>query len=362
MRAIVVRPGPNFSVEDVATGWAEGLAANGVEVQEFDLSAAITYHERALQLIMGRDVDRDTASRMAAAVLRQRCFDFWPDIVIIVSAFFIPPDTFDLIRSRGIKLVTLLTECPYEDDNQAKIAKRSDLAIVNDPTNLDRYPDNTFYLPAAYRPQVHCPGPFEPDEKSDFAFVGTAFPSRIEFLEQVDWTGIDVALAGNWHALQGTASPLTKYVAHDLDACCANEASVQLYRGTKASVNLYRREAQRPELIDGWSMSPREVELAATGCFFLTERRGENAQALPMVPTFDSPQHFETQLRWFLAHDNAREEITQAARDAISDRTFTNHAAMLLNHLETRRAGRQPHPRSDSWHASPARTASSTST
>ena len=80
-------------------------------------------------------------------------------------------------------------------------------------------------------------------------------------------------------------------------------------------------------------MGPREVELAACGTFYLTEPRGENRQVLPMVPTFTGPGDFELQLRWYLAHPKARDEITRAARAAIADRTFTHHAGQLLAHL-----------------------------
>ncbi len=100
-------------------------------------------------------------------------------------------------------------------------------------------------------------------------------------------------------------------------------------------MNIYRREAERPALAQGWSMGPREVELAATGTFFLTEARGENRAVLPMIPTFDSPADFEEQLRWWLAHDTERQAVADAARAAIAPRTFKANAAELLRTLAT---------------------------
>lgn len=162
--------------------------------------------------------------------------------------------------------------------------------------------------------------------------VGTGFESRVQFLEQINWDGIDVLLAGNWSRLSA-ASPLRQYVAHDLDECVYNTETVDFYRSTKASANIYRREAERPTLSQGWAMGPREVELAATGTFFLTEPRGENRQVLPMVPTFDGPADFEEKLRWWLAHDEARSAVVEAARAAIAPRTFEANAAHLLRLL-----------------------------
>src|SRR6185369_3003862 len=120
------------------------------------------------------------------------------------------------------------------------------------------------YAPHAYRPAVHCPGPTDA-KASDLAFCGTGYPSRVEFLEAMDLNGIEVALAGNWMQLD-EASPLRKYVVHDIDECFDNTEAVALYRAAKSSLNLYRKEGESSA---GWALGPREVELAATGVFFL---------------------------------------------------------------------------------------------
>lgn len=330
MRAVLVHPGPAFSVADVATGWEKALRSLGVSVAPFHTGDAMTYHEKALRL---SGVDEDDlgqrSATMAAANLRQLCFDWWPDVVIVVSAFFVPPETYRMLQGRGMKVAVILTESPYEDDNQVPIAEHADLAVVNDPTNLDRFPDGTLYLPHAYDPDLHRPGPVSPDAASDFCFVGTGYPERIKFLEAVDFDGIDVALAGNWAEL-GDQSPLVKYVAHDLHACCPNDETVRLYQSTKASANIYRTSSQRPELADGWAMGPREVELAACGTFFFTQDRGENRDVLPMLPRFETPDDLSDQLRWWLARPDERHDVAQQARAAVADRTFTANANRLL--------------------------------
>ena len=330
MRAVIVHPGPAFSVADVANGWEKGLRAAGVDVAPFHTGDAMTYHEQALRA-QGVDGDElgQRAAQMAAANLRQLCFDWWPDVVLIVSAFFVPPETYAMLRGRGMKVAVLLTESPYEDDNQVPIAEHADLAVVNDPTNLDAYPDGTLYLPHAYDPDMHKPGPVLDRLASDFCFVGTGYPERVRFLEAVDFDGAEVALAGNWSELSD-GSPLVPYVAHDLAACCPNDETVRLYQSTKVAANIYRTSSQRPELADGWAMGPREVELAACGTFFLTQRRGENADVLPMVPTFEGPDDLSDQLRWWLARPDKRQLIADAARGAVAVRTFTANARRLL--------------------------------
>ncbi len=167
---------------------------------------------------------------------------------------------------------------------------------------------------------------------SEFCFVGTGYPSRVEFFEQVDWTGIDAAFGGNWQKV-GDDSPLAPFLVHDRNVCIDNADAVDLYSATKASANVYRTEALRPALSEGWSMGPREVELAACGTFYLTQERGENREVLPMIPTFDGPDDFGDQLRWWLEHDSERERVASEAQAAIQNRTFINHARDVLGRL-----------------------------
>lgn len=319
----------NFSVQDVATGWVEGLRAHlgPSGVVDIPYDAYLTFYDGAL----GPDHDFKETRALANRAVRSVLYDTAPDVVVVISGFFTTPQELDLFRARGHRLVLITTESPYVDDKQLSVAPFYDLVLVNDPTNLDAYRQLTAadYVPHAYRPHIHRPGPATVGYESDFCVVGTGYPDRIAFLEAVDWSGIDVALGGNW---QQTApdSPLRKFVAHDIDSCLDNEQTVELYRSTKMSANIYRQEANRPDLRDGWAMGPREVELAACGTFFATQPRGENREVLPMVPTFVGPDDLGEQIRWWLARPDERAVVAEQARAAIADRTFTNHAALLL--------------------------------
>ena len=336
MRALLVHPGPAFSVADVYAGWVKGLRGCGVEVAEFNLGDRLGFYGRAHVERDGewvRPFDKEEGAALAAKGIEAACYEWWPDLVVIVSGFFVPPFIYRVMRARGHKIVLLHTESPYEDDRQILRAAYADLNIVNDPTNLDRFTEvaPTVYIPHGYDPDLHHPRPADPDLKSDFCFVGTGYPSRLEFFEQVDFGDLDVTLAGNWQ--QAARSPLRRYLAHHIDDCCPNTETARLYASTKASANLYRREALRPELSDGWAMGPREVELAACGVFFLRDPRGEGDEVLDMLPTFSGPGDFGDRLRWWLAHDTERDEAALKARAAVADRTFTAHAGRALRAL-----------------------------
>jgi spore maturation protein CgeB len=341
MRLLLVRPGPSFSVQDVCFGWRDALTCLGVNVADVNYDDRLDFYEQAhIDKSSGdgewvKAFSHDAALRVGAHSLYSDAYTFWPDIILIVSGFFVPLEVIDTLRAHGHKIVYLFTESPYEDTEQLERAEHADLVLLNDPTNLEAFRQVTdaHYVPHAYRPDRHFPGPVPPEYRSDFAFVGTAFPSRVEFLEAVDWGDLDVILAGQWAPLTET-SPLRGYVAHDLTDCIDNLQTADIYRGTRASLNLYRREASRASTAEGWSMGPREVELAACGTFFLRDPRPESDELFPMLPTFSEPAEIRPLLDWWFVHDTEREEAAAKARAAVSDRTFRANAEWFLNHLE----------------------------
>lgn len=338
MRIMCVEPGPQFSVHDVHVGYKEAFKQLGCDVAPLNLNDRLAFYSEAGRIAEDtgefvRMVDEVGAVRLAAKGIEAMCFEFWPDVLWITSCFFIPMDTLDIIRSRGIKIVINHLESPYEDDRQARRAEHADLNIINDPTNIDRFPSNTVYLPAAHRPFLHKPGVAVPDFASEFVYVGTGFQSRIDFLERVDFDGIDVALAGQWQLLD-EASPLRKYLAHDIEECLDNYQTADFYRSSLTGANLYRKESERPELAEGWACGPREIELAACGLWFARQSRPESDVLFPMLPIFNTPDELGEQIRWALAHPQQRQAAADAARNAVAERTFVANAATALTLLE----------------------------
>jgi spore maturation protein CgeB len=283
-----------------------------------------------------RTFSEAAAIEMAAKGIEAALYEWWPDVVVLVSGFFIPPALWGILARRPHHVVYWCTESPYEDDRQARGARYADTVVLNDPTNLDLYRkdvnERTIYLPHSYNPDIHHPATTSEDGP-DFAFVGTGFPSRIEWLEQVDWTGINAVLAGQWKDVADD-SPLIPLLLHDRGYCIDNVDTAALYRSAKVSLNLYRKEHSEGAHADGWAMGPREVELAACGTFFFRDPRDEGDELFPSLPLVSSPQQFSKDLRWWLTHDRDRVEAADAAREAIVDRTFHNSARRLLKFVE----------------------------
>jgi hypothetical protein len=338
VRIVVCHPGPGFSVHDVHVGWAEALAELGHRVIEFNLHDRLTFYDNAFFNVsegqFKKALPSDTAVELAVNGLYAALYKTRPDILLVVSAFLVPAELLDLARRYGTRVVVLHTEAPYEDTRQLAVAAHADLNLLNDPCSIDRYRavGPAEYMPHAYRPTLHRPGPAEPDLSCDLAFVGTGFDSRIAFFEAMDLAGLDVLLGGNWQQM-AEDSPLRKYVGHDIKECLDNADGVRIYRSARAGINLYRRETEDGDSAAGWAMGPREVEMAATGLFFTRDPRGEGDELLPMLPRFGSAAEASEIVRWWVAHDRQREKAAGQARAAVADRTFKNHAARLLRLL-----------------------------
>ena len=345
MRWLVVHPGPEFSVHDLYVGWVEALRELGQTVSVFGLNDRLTFYANALIETGTRDSDGnatirkaltdDQAVGLAASGLLADCYRTWPDVILVISAFFIPPGLMDVMRSRRHKVVILHSESPYEDAKQLERAPHADINLINDPANLEAFRalGAAEYVPHAYRPAVHVPGPADPALASDFVFSGTGYESRIGFFEAMDLDGLEVALAGNWTQL-AEGSPLDRYLVHDRQECLDNAQTAQLYRASRAGINIFRREADETDHARGIACGPREIEMAATQLFFLRDARPESDETFPMLPTFSGPGDASEKLRWWLSHDRQRQSAAVQARAAVRDRTFTANARRLLELLD----------------------------
>jgi spore maturation protein CgeB len=353
-RILVVQPGPDFSVSDVFRGWVKALRKQGHQIMVYNTNELVrlTFYARALLETAdsspcehcGRpDVhlampDPAMMAQMATKGLMETCFEFWPDVVFFVSAFYQTGQALATIRARNMKIVMLHTESPYQDDEQKMRGQFANLNLLNDPTNIESWKGMGIpaaYVPHSYDPGIHFP-PERRDYSVDFSFVGTAFRSRLEFFSAMNFDGIDTVLGGNgWDSIEPEFLGLLKYLGHQPDECVDNTETARVYRMTKAGINFYRRESEDAHKGEGYAMGPREIEMAACGLFFLRDPRPESDLMFDgILPKFHSPQEAEESLRWWLKHDSAREEMADKARAAIADWTFDNRAAEIMKLME----------------------------
>ena len=259
MKALVVRPGPDWSVLDVANGWCDGLAECGYDVVHFDLGSRIGLFAAA-HVPDGDDYrpalpSMQVACELAAEHVLAAVWRVQPDLVVVICGGNLPSATFAAVRSRGIPIVLVHTESPYEDDAQVARAPLATLNVINDPTHLDRFRaanPASIYVPASYRPGVHRPRPARSGLASDVAFVGSGFEQRIAYLCAGDWSGIDLLLAGTWPI--DDDHPLDRHLwADQPDDFCDNDTTADIYAATKSELQPVPpglRRCRRPRLVD----------------------------------------------------------------------------------------------------------------
>ena len=230
----------------------------------------------------------------------------------------------------------LMTESPYQDDFQLKMAAYADLTLLNDPVNLDAYRQigPAEYMPHAYRPSDPLPARARHRTRVRLRVRRHRVPvSRARFFSQMDLAGLNVRLAGLWMDLPED-SPMRDWTAIESDDCVDNDETAAIYRRARTGINFYRREAEAAHEGEGVACGPREIEMAASGLWFARDPRPESDALFPMLPAFGSPAEASEQIRWALAHPGQRAEAAAKARAAVAGRTFTEHARKLLRLLD----------------------------
>jgi len=345
MRVLCIDPGAEFSTADVFTGLVGGLRQIGVSVLPYYYGRRLQVMARALELAYkeAKKSDKDIVrpNEADAALWTSELAVTWalrhqPDFVIIVSGMYWHPDAFVFLKRAGFKTGLLLTETPYAFHNEQRFAGLVDVVWTNERTAVAGLRDinpQSYYIQHAYNPEVHTPTP-RPDEPAaaahDVVFVGTGFQERIEWLDSVDWTGIDLGLYGSWTLLH-SRSKLRKYVRAGITN---NAATAALYRKAKIGVNFFRqslgfgRDAKR--ITTAESLNPRSYELAACGCFHISDYRAEVPEIFgDLVPTFKTGKELETVVRSWLADDHGRQQISEQLPTAVKSHSWAARASQM---------------------------------
>src|SRR5262245_56836825 len=222
VRILLVKPGAEFSISDVARGYHRALLAGGHQVGVFDLTARLHYHARAVGDRWKDDLR--AVSQQASEMIPVEAMKHGADLVVIVSALVFHPIGLVLLRRCGFPMVVVMTESPYDDADQAEWATAYPEALIctHEATSAARY--GWTYLPHAYDPAIHRPAPAT-GPPCDVLMLGSGWAERVALLEAIDWTGIRLRLLGLWPTI-GRDSVLGRYYE---PGCVDNTAAPGLY-------------------------------------------------------------------------------------------------------------------------------------
>ncbi len=356
MKILVVSPVPPYATRDVWTGHVQGLREiDGVEVLPMNYSSVYNLFadfKEFMEVTGQAKIDTINNQLMAADRIVMAAIANEVDLVHLVAPMHLSPVALKVLQKyTNIKTSAYFTECPYDDENSIYIAEYLDFCFVCDresvPVFKERNP-NTFYLGHAYNPDIHQPKEVEQDV--DVLFVGTNFPTRVQFLEKVNWEGINFQLRGIWN-MRGKSS-LKQFIQGE-SASMRNEHVLELYQKARIGLQIHRKDGfsmiaakkgktvikgglvgatPMPDLV-AHSLGPRSYELAASGCFQVSDAERPELQEVfgDTVPTYETPEDLRVLMRMYLDDPVRREEVAKKQLQAVQPYTFEYRMRGLLD-------------------------------
>src|SRR5580765_2489228 len=277
MKVLVIGSGASISTKDVENGIYEALQRAGIDTKIYLLDVRLSnaydwlvHNWENNEEVQPRPVWADAIYRGSVEAL-ELALRYDVDWILMISGMYFHPDVVTLMRRAHLHTAVLLTESPYMDQQQQNFVLEVDGAWTNEITSipiLQEANPNIQYMRHAYDPLLHHPATEEDIEANempayDVVMVGSGFEERIDLLEQVDWTGINLGLYGHWELLS-EHSPLQPFLKGEL---ISNRKTTQLYARAKLGLNIYRTskfyELGGEHIKGAKSMNPRAYELAA---------------------------------------------------------------------------------------------------
>ncbi len=315
-----------MAVWDVAQGYRTALAARGHHLRDFAYNKRLQYHGKAIGPCpdpTNHDIEsrhRHGIMKMASETIVIEALYHHADAVVIVCGLNFNPIGGWLLKRVGIPVVVVLTESPYEDESQATFVREVEASAVTTNERLSAAKYGWTYLRHAYDPDVHKPSPPDLAYGSDVLLVGTGWADRQRWLEQVDWTGIQLRLLGVWPTMR-PSSPLWPFYTETL---VENSHLPRLYAATKIALNIHRGHPHAE------SLNPRAFEIAACGACQVTDYRAELTDVFgDSVPSVRTAVQLGDVLRRYLCDHDARHRLARDAQEKVMSETFAARVLTL---------------------------------
>jgi len=254
------------------------------------------------------------------------------------------PDALIMLKRAGMQIALILTESPYDDSEQMKVIPYADVVFTNDKFSAEmfsQYHRRTFYLPHAFDPGKHSLSTEVDDDvpAHDVVFVGTGFKERIRLLADMNWEGIDLGLYGTYELMEEMPDASAKLAPYICGEVVDNRKAASLYRKAKIGLNIHRTSQgfgmDAPSIARAYSLNPRLYELAANGCFIISDHRPAMDEVFgELIPTFSSAQEAEALIRRWLHDEAGRNAVTTQLPHAVSSHTYTARAVQVSRVLK----------------------------
>jgi spore maturation protein CgeB len=306
------------------------------------LESSITYHlQNFLDDLIIALPDQDLVAL---------CKTYSPDLVLAFTGLNISPAQLQAIRRlqflspKKIILAAWFVDDPYWTDVTARLAPLFDVVFTIETGCVSFYKTigckRVYFLPLAVDPNFFYPKNVNVSYQTDILFVGTAFPNRILFFNQLT----DYLLRKNflisgmgWDRLHGYTQLKDKI---RLNEWMSPEETANYYNGAKIVINLHRAQGderfnRNSRKLPAHSVNVRTFEISACSTLQLTDQRED----LPLfytpnhdLITYASPQELIEKAEFYLQHEQERRKLAkQGFNQTQSTHTYHKRLSQLLS-------------------------------
>lgn len=352
---VLWHPGASTSTSDVASGLSYGLEQAGVQVIPYRTDVHMEHAGRMLTTLHKRaakgtepPTQGDMVYHANIGILERALRARWTTgapWVVAISGMYQHPDFVVMLRQAGMQVAAVLTESPYNMPQEQRFASLCNVAFTNERTAVDdlrQAQPHTHYLAHAWHPAVHTVMAAAEDVEAaahDVVFVGTYFEERVKFLADMDWSGINLGLYGGVDGIDMRSAAGRKLKPYIAGGYTKNAVTAALYRRAKVGLNLTRTSiwfGPTPHITHrAESLNPRCYELAATGCYFVTDDRAEGHDIFgEWLPTFTDAHSCSALIRAALQDDGYRARVAAELRQRVEPHRWDLRAREVIAHLD----------------------------
>ena len=343
MKILLGWPGHSHSTADIAYGYEKALRRAGHDVRSFDYHNRLAFYRNALhgyaEAVPGFKRRHSVVMVLASESIILEAVEFVPDVVLLINGMGLHRRAYDLLKQLCLPVVILLTESPYLDEWQRKIADLGHTAglLTNDLSSVESLSDYVgvpvAYLPHSYDTEKHRPRKSVRHFESDVFFHGTLWPERQEILTPLG------ELVDDYDLHIGGINPTDNGGVIDPNDLMDNREMAQYYAGAKVAINHHRTiisggdEGERHiEPGEAYSLGPRAYEIAACGAFQLSDGTRPELHDVfnGHIPTYKDGAELLKLVKHYLTHDAEREQKAAAALEAVQGCSFDDRAREIV--------------------------------
>ncbi|MEK3716735.1 CgeB family protein [Paenibacillus sp. FSL R7-0333] len=285
-------------------------------------------------------------SGLDALKLKQQSLQ--PDLILVLAGLKITTPVLEFIQQTKGKSAIWLTEDPYYMDWTVSLIPYFDYIFTIDQAALEQYRQlghpHVNHLPLGTDPCLFHPSEVSEEYESDICLVGVPYSNRIELIEfLLQRTDYRIQIVGRgWGRYYNEWVKQPGQTIELVNAWVKPETAVNYYNGAKIVLNIHRPSAEKYNRnragIIATSINNRTFDAASCEAFQLTDYRSglrHQFEEGNQVVSYQDKHDLLQKIHYYMAHDDERKRIAEAARQQVlAAHTFEHRVHDLLMNVQ----------------------------